>query len=286
MSILIDRETRVLIQGITGREGTFFAGQMLKDGTNVAAGVTPGKGGEWVLDGKVPVFDLVSTAVEMTGVNASIIFVPPIHAYDAILEAANAGISLIVCVTSGVPVKDVLKLKSFLSKCNVRLIGPSSPGLINPGEASLGVIPGYLSLPGNVGIVSRSGTLTFEVMNNLRTNHIGVSTCVGIGSDPFLGTSITDVLALLESDNNTDKIVLIGEMGGDEEEKAAQFISNNMSKPVIGYIAGLIAPRGTYMGHKGAIIEGDFGNVADKIAALESAGVRIARYPGEIPNFV
>ncbi|NTV84254.1 MAG: succinate--CoA ligase subunit alpha [Bacteroidales bacterium] len=283
MSILINRDTKILVQGITGREGSFFAYQMMRYGSNVAAGVTPGKGGEWVLDGKIPVFDLVSTAVEMTGVNASVVFVPPMYAFDAVQEAANAGISLIICVTSGVPVQDVVRLKAYFSNRNVRFIGPSSPGVINPGESSLGVIPGSAVIPGNVGVVSRSGTLTFEILDCLRQKSIGVSTCVGIGSDPVFGTGFTDVLNMFESDIHTEKVVIIGEIGGDEEEKAAEFISRGMSKPVVAYVAGLTAPHGKCMGHAGAIVEGEYGNAANKISALKSAGVRVARYPGEIP---
>jgi succinyl-CoA synthetase alpha subunit len=286
MSILIDKSTRLLVQGITGHEGLFHTEQMVAYGTNVVAGVTPGKGGEWVLDGKVPVFDTVKTAVEMTGANASVIFVPARFAPDAMFEAADSGIALIICITEGVPVQDMMRVRSYLDQKKVRLIGPNCPGVLTPGEAKAGIIPNNISIPGDVGIVSRSGTLTYEVLYALKLRGMGATTCVGIGGDPVNGTNFIDVLEMVEADPHTDRVVLIGEIGGTDEEKAANFITHHMTKPVASFIAGQAAPPGKRMGHAGAIIEGGSGTAGDKIRALENAGVRIARHPEEIPDLL
>lgn len=286
MSILINEETRLLVQGITGHEGSFHAQQMLDYGTNIVAGVTPGKGGEWVLDGKVPVFDSVLTAVEVTGANASIIFVPARFAGDAILEAADAGVGLIVCITEGVPVKEMLQVRHIIKNQNVSLIGPNSPGIISPPHAKAGIIPGTITMEGSVGVVSRSGTLTYEVVYALKSAGIGTSTCVGIGGDPVVGTHFTDILSHFEGDSQTEMVVLIGEIGGREEEHAAAYIADGMTKPVIGFIAGQAAPPNKRMGHAGAIIEGGVGSAEDKILALRNAGVQMARYPEDIPGLV
>lgn len=286
MSILVDKNTRLLVQGITGNEGLFHTTQMVAYGTQVVAGVTPGKGGEWVLDGKIPVFDSVKMAVEATGANTSIIFVPARFAPDAIFEAADAGIPLIVCITEGIPVQDMMRVRNYLDQKKVRLIGPNCPGLLTPGEAKVGIIPGNIAIPGNVGIVSRSGTLTYEVLYALKLRGIGASTCVGIGGDPINGTSFIDVLEMFERDPQTEKMVLIGEIGGTDEEKAAEFIAARMTKPVVSFIAGQTAPPGKRMGHAGAIIEGGSGTAADKIRALEAVGVRVAHHPEEIADLI
>ncbi len=285
MSILVDKNTRLLVQGITGNEGLFHTTQMVAYGTQVVAGVTPGKGGEWVLE-KIPVFDSVKMAVEATGANTSIIFVPARFAPDAIFEAADAGIPLIVCITEGIPVQDMMRVRHYLDQKKVRLIGPNCPGLLTPGEAKVGIIPGNIAIPGNVGIVSRSGTLTYEVLYALKLRGIGASTCVGIGGDPINGTSFIDVLDMFEHDPQTEKVVLIGEIGGTDEERAAEFIAARMTKPVVAFIAGQTAPPGKRMGHAGAIIEGGAGTAADKIRALQAAGVRVARHPEEIAEIV
>lgn len=286
MSIFIDKNTRLLVQGITGHEGQFHTQQMLAYGTNVVAGVTPGKGGEWVQNGKVPVFDTVKAAVDTTGANATVIFVPARGTPDAMLEAADAGIPLIICITEGVPVQDMMRVRSYLDQKDVRLIGPNCPGVLTPGEAKAGIIPNNISIPGDVGIVSRSGTLTYEVLYALMLKNMGASTCVGIGGDPVNGTNFIDVLELFEADPHTDRVVLIGEIGGTDEEKAARFIADQMTKPVAAFIAGQAAPPGKRMGHAGAIIEGGAGTAADKVRALEAAGVRIARHPEEIPDLL
>lgn len=286
MSILVNKNTRLLVQGITGHEGMFHTQQMMQYGTNVVAGVTPGKGGEWVLDGKVPVFDSVKTAVEVTGANASIVFVPARGATDAIYEATDAGIGLVVCITEGVPVADMMQVRRFLDQHSTRLIGPNCPGVLTPGEAKVGIIPGNIALPGDVGVVSRSGTLTYEVLAVLRQAGMGSSTCVGIGGDPISGTGFIDVLELFEADPHTEKVVMIGEIGGTDEEEAAEFIATQMTKPVAAFIAGKSAPPGRRMGHAGAIIEGGFGSAEEKIRALENAGVRMARYPEELPGLL
>lgn len=284
MTILVNADTRLLVQGITGHEGLFHTRHMLDYGTSVVAGVTPGKGGEWVLDGKIPVFDTAKIACEVTGANTSVLFVPPRNAADAILEAADAGIQLIICITEGIPVLDMTRVLAVLQNKNVRLVGPNCPGAISPGEAKVGIIPGSIALPGNIGVVSRSGTLTYEVLNALKDADLGVSTCVGIGGDALLGTDYIDILEMFENDPHTDQVVLIGEIGGTAEEEAADFISGHMTKPVIGFIAGQSAPPGRRMGHAGAIIEGGKGSAASKIQALEAIGVRIAQHPEEIPG--
>jgi succinyl-CoA synthetase alpha subunit len=284
VSILVNRDTRLLVQGITGREGQFHTRQMLEYGTNVVGGVTPGKGGEWVAG--VPVFDTVKEAVEATGANASIVYVPARFAPDAIYEAADAGLPLIVCITEGIPVLDMIRVRAYLDQRDTRLIGPNCPGLLTPGEAKVGIMPGHIGLPGTVGVVSRSGTLTYEVVYALTLRGIGQSTCVGIGGDPIIGTSFVDVLRMFQEDPLTDQIVLIGEIGGNDEEKAAEFIDRYVTKPVTAFIAGRTAPPGKRMGHAGAIIEGGTGLAADKIAALEAVGVRVADHPEHIPDLV
>ncbi len=286
MSIMVNKNTRLLVQGITGNEGLFHSEQMLAYGTNIVAGVTPGKGGEWVLDGKVPVFDSVKMAVEARGANTSVIFVPARFAPDAILEAADAGISLIVCITEGIPVQDMMVVRNYLDQKGVRLVGPNCPGVLTPGEAKVGIIPGDIAIPGNVGVVSRSGTLTYEVLYALKQVGVGASTCVGIGGDPINGTNFIDVLGMFEEDPGTEKVVLIGEIGGTDEEKAAEFIAAHMTKPVVAFIAGQTAPPGKRMGHAGAIIEGGSGMAVDKIRALEAVGVRVAKHPEEIPSLL
>jgi len=285
MSILINKDTRLVVQGITGNEGLFHTRQMVAYGTNVVAGVTPGKGGEWV-DNKIPVFDSVQMAVKATGANTSVIFVPARFAPDAILEAADAGVELIVCITEGVAVQDMMRVRNYIDTKDVRLVGPNCPGMLTPGESKVGIIPGNIAIPGNVGIVSRSGTLTYEVLYALKLVNMGVSTCVGIGGDPVNGTNFIDVLKMFEDDPNTDKVVMMGEIGGTDEEKAAEFIKSKMTKPVVSFIAGQTAPPGKRMGHAGAIVEGGEGTAEGKIAALEAAGVRVAKHPEEIPSLL
>ncbi len=286
MSILVDKNTRLLVQGITGNEGDFHTRQMVAYGTKVVAGVTPGKGGEWVLDGKIPVFDSIRMAVNARGANVSVIFVPARFAADAMFESADAGIPLIVCITEGIPVQDMMRVRNYLDQKGVRLVGPNCPGLLTPGEAKVGIIPGDIAIPGNVGVVSRSGTLTYEVLYALKQENMGVSTCVGIGGDPINGTNFVDCLEMFEEDPNTEQVVLIGEIGGSEEEKASEFIADRMTKPIAGFIAGQTAPPGKQMGHAGAIIEGGSGLAADKIRALETAGVQVAQHPEEIPGML
>ncbi|MBK5106474.1 MAG: succinate--CoA ligase subunit alpha [Anaerolineales bacterium] len=286
MSILVDKNTRLLVQGITGNEGLFHTAQMLAYGTNVVAGVTPGKGGEWVLDGKVPVFDSVRIAQEATGVNTSVIFVPARFATDAIYEAADAGVPLIVCITEGIPVQDMMGVRNYLDQKGIRLVGPNCPGLLTPGEAKVGIIPGDISMPGNVGVVSRSGTLTYEVLYALKLVGMGATTCVGIGGDPINGTSFIDALGMFEADPHTEKIVMIGEIGGTDEERAAEYIADYLTKPVAAFIAGQSAPPGKRMGHAGAIVEGGSGTAAEKIKALKEVGVRVAAHPEEIPSLL
>jgi succinyl-CoA synthetase alpha subunit len=285
MSIFVDKHTRLLVQGVTGHEGLFHTQQMLAYGTKVVAGVTPGKGGEWV-EGKIPVFDTVKTAVEATGANATVIFVPARFAPDAMLESADAGIPLVICITEGVPIQDMMRVRSYLDQKKVRLIGPNCPGVLTPGEAKAGIIPNNIAIPGDIGIVSRSGTLTYEVLYALKLKGMGASTCVGIGGDPVNGTNFIDALEMFEADPRTDRVVLIGEIGGSDEEKAADFISREMTKPVAAFIAGQAAPAGKRMGHAGAIIEGGAGTAADKVRALEAAGVRVAHHPEEIPGLL
>jgi succinyl-CoA synthetase alpha subunit len=286
MSVLINKDTRLLVQGITGNEGLFHTQQMVAYGTNVVSGVTPGKGGEWVLDGKIPVFDSVKIAVDATGANTSVIFVPARFAADAIFEAADGGVELIVCITEGIPVQDMMQVRNYLDQKQVRLVGPNCPGLLTPGESKVGIIPGDIAIPGKVGVVSRSGTLTYEVLYALQQKGMGVSTCVGIGGDPINGTSFIDCLEMFEEDPQTEQVVLIGEIGGTDEEKAAEFIADRMTKPVAGFIAGQTAPPGKRMGHAGAIVQGGSGLASDKIKALKAVGVKMAKHPEEIPELL
>ena len=281
MSILVGKETRLVVQGITGREGAFHTKQMIDYGTPVVAGVTPGKGGEWAF-GNVPVFDTVRESVSATGANTSIIFVPARFAADAIIEAADAGVDLVVCITEGIPVLDMVQVRAYLDGTHTRLIGPNCPGLITPGEAKVGII----MTKGNVGLVSRSGTLTYEVVYALTARGIGQTTAVGIGGDPINGTSFLDVLQMFEEDPNTEQVILIGEIGGTDEQKAAEYIGSKMSKPVTSFIAGQTAPPGRRMGHAGAIISGGEGTAEEKIAALTRAGAKVARHPDEIADLV
>ena len=281
MSILVDSNTRLLVQGITGREGSFHTTQMVEYGTNVVAGVTPGKKGEQVAG--VPVFDTVQEAVAETGVNASIIYVPAKFAPDAIYEAVDSGVALVVCITEGVPINDMVPVYAYVNANGARLIGPNCPGLITPGQSKVGIMPGFIHEPGSVGLVSRSGTLTYEVVDMLTKAGLGQSTAVGIGGDPVIGTSFVDVLRLFEADPETESIVMIGEIGGSDEEDAAVFIREHVTKPVVSFIAGQTAPPGKRMGHAGAIISGGSGSAADKIEALEAAGVRVAQSPSQVP---
>jgi len=286
MSILVDRHTRLLVQGITGREGTFHSRQMVEYGTQVVAGVTPGKGGQWAVEGKIPVFDTVKEAVEATDANASVIYVPARFAPDAILEAADEGLPLVVCITEGVPTQDMIRVRAYLDQRGTRLIGPNCPGVITPGEAKVGIMPGQIHKPGPIGVISRSGTLTYEVVYALTLRGIGQSTCVGIGGDPVNGSNFIDILELFESDPMTEQVVMIGEIGGNDEEQAADYVAARMSKPVTAFVAGRTAPPGKRMGHAGAIIEGGTGLAADKIAALEAIGVEVAEHPEQIPDLV
>lgn len=284
MSILVDKNTRLLVQGITGRDGSFHTSKMKAYGTNIVAGVSPGKGGQQV-EG-IPVFNTVEEAVKETQANTSIIFVPAPLAGDAILEAAEAGIGLVVCISEGVPTLDMVKATAYLKKKGVKLIGANCPGLITPGEALVGILPGNIFLKGNVGLISRSGTLTYEMVNQLTTNGIGQSTCVGIGGDPVAGLYFQELLQMYEDDPETEAIVLIGEIGGDAEERAAQYIKEHITKPVVAFIAGQTAPPGKRMGHAGAIISSGSGTAAEKIAAFEAIGVPVARRPVEIPILI
>jgi succinyl-CoA synthetase alpha subunit len=288
MSILVDKDTRLLVQGITGREGSFHTSQMIAYGTNVVAGVTPGKGGQtFESDGaKVPVFNTVKKAVEETDANTTCIFVPARFAVDAIYEAADAGIDLIVCLTEYIPVLDMINVRNYLDTMQTRLIGPNCPGLITPGESKVGIIPGSIVMPGNVGVVSKSGTLTYEVVFALSERGMGQSTCVGIGGDPIKGLNFIDVLRLFEADPQTEQVILIGEIGGNAEEQAAEFIAQNMSKPVTAFIAGRTAPPGRRMGHAGAIVEGKSGTAEGKVAALRAAGVKVADHPDQIVDLL
>jgi succinyl-CoA synthetase alpha subunit len=282
MSIFANDVTRLLIQGITGREGSFHARQMLEYGTNVVAGVTPGKGGQ-KFEQKVPVFNTVAQAVEATGANTAVIYVPPMAAAAAIVEAADASIPLVVCITEGIPVMHMSRTMPFVRSRSARLIGPNCPGLITPGsKAKVGIIPGNICSAGRVGLVSRSGTLTYEVVNHLTRAGIGQSTCVGIGGDPIIGTNFIDCLRAFQEDPATDAIVMIGEIGGTDEQNAAQFVKTRVTKPVVGFIAGQTAPKGRRMGHAGAIISGSSGTAEEKLAAFEAAGIGIMRRPADV----
>lgn len=285
MSILVDKNTRVVVQGITGRQGAFHTEQMLDYGTQVVAGVRPGKGGEWGVR-NVPIFDTVKDAVEATGANTSFIIVPESTAPDAIIEAADAGIALIVCITENIPALDMVKVRAYLDTTSARLLGPNCPGLITPGESKVGIMAGHIHTPGNVGIVSRSGTLTYEVVYALTARGIGQSTAVGIGGDPINGTNFIDVLQMFEEDPATEQVIMIGEIGGTDEQKAAAFIRDHMSKPVTSFIAGQTAPPGRRMGHAGAIISGGEGTAEEKMEALKAAGAKVARHPDEIAEMV
>ena len=282
MSIFANQHTRLLVQGITGREGSFHARQMIEYGTNVVAGVTPGKGGQ-TFENKVPVFNTVAEAVKATAANATVIYVPPMAAAAAIIEAADADIPLIVCITEGIPVMHMSRAMPFVKARGVRLIGPNCPGLITPGaRAKVGIIPGNICTPGRVGLVSRSGTLTYEVVNHLTKAGIGQSTCVGIGGDPIIGTNFIDCLRAFQEDPATDAIVMIGEIGGTDEQSAARFVKTRVTKPVVGFIAGQTAPKGRRMGHAGAIISGSSGTAEEKLAAFEEAGIGIMRRPADV----
>lgn len=280
MSVLVDKNTRLIVQGFTGREGTFHAQQALAYGTNVMGGVTPGKGGTTHLD--LPVFDTVVQAVKATGANASVIFVPPPFAADAIMEAADAGIPLVVCITEGIPAIEMVKAWEFLQGRSTRLIGPNCPGVISPGKCKIGIMPGHVHKEGNVGVVSRSGTLTYEAVGQLTKLGIGQSTCIGIGGDPIIGTNFLDAIRLFNEDSDTHAIVMIGEIGGNAEETAAAFVQQNVKKPVVGFIAGQTAPPGRRMGHAGAIISGGSGTASEKIKAMEAAGITVCSSPAEI----
>jgi succinyl-CoA synthetase alpha subunit len=290
MSILVNQDTRLLVQGVTGRAGEFHCNRMLNVGTNVVAGVTPGKAGQYACKGRVPVYDTVQRAVAETGANVSVVYVPARWAADAIVEAADAGLPLIVAITEHIPVHDMLRVTAHLARTGTRLVGPNCPGILSPGQANVGIVPDHIAMPGSVGVVSRSGTLTYEVVQALTVRGIGQSTCVGIGGDPIVGTSFVDVLEMFEQDPDTEQIVLIGEIGGNSEEQAAQAIaarkSEENAKPVIAFIAGRTAPPGKRMGHAGAIIEGSSGTAESKIAAFESIGIPVAEHPGQVPDLV
>jgi succinyl-CoA synthetase alpha subunit len=278
VSVFIDNDTTLLVQGITGRDGSFHAKQMMEYGTRVVAGVTPGKGGQ-TFESTVPIFNTVAQAVAATGANTSVIYVPPPFAADAMMEAAAAGVKLIVCITEGVPVLDMTKVYPYVKEMGARLLGPNCPGLISPGKSKVGIIPGRICTPGPVGVVSRSGTLTYEIVNLLSKAGIGQSTCVGIGGDPINGTNFIDALAAFEADPQTTVVAMMGEIGGTDEQEAAEFVRTKMTKPVVGFIAGQTAPPGRRMGHAGAIISGSAGTAAEKIEAFEKAGMGIARRP-------
>lgn len=282
MSIIINKNTRVVVQGITGNEGLFHTRQMVEYGTKIVAGVTPGKGGQKV-DG-IPVFNTVSSAVKETDANASVIFVPPAFSADAVMEAADAGLKTIICMTEGIPTIDMILVKHYLRGKNINLIGPNTPGIISPGKCKIGVMAGYIHREGSIGVISRSGTLTYEAVDHLTKNGFGQSTCVSIGGDPIIGLNFVDLLAMFENDPETEAIVLIGEIGGTAEEEAAVYYKENMKKPVIAFIAGKTAPPGRRMGHAGAIISGGSGTASEKIRFLEEAGIKVVDYPELIPN--
>ena len=284
MSILVDKSTRLAVQGITGKEGTFHTQQMKAYGTNVAAGVTPGKGGSTHED--VPVFNTVADAVKEAGVNASVIYVPPPFAADAIMEAADAGVQLIVCITEGIPTIDMVKAYHYVKKRGVRLVGPNCPGVISPGKCKIGIMPGHIHKEGRVGVISRSGTLTYEAVDQLTKLGLGQSTCIGIGGDPVIGSVFVELLELFESDPETDAVIMIGEIGGTAEEAAAQFVKEHMKKPVVGFIAGQTAPPGRRMGHAGAIIAGGKGTAAEKMKTMSECGIKVVKSPADIGAMV
>jgi succinyl-CoA synthetase alpha subunit len=285
VSIFIDKSTKVIVQGITGRDGSFHAKQMMEYGTQIVGGVTPGKGGQ-KFEGTVPIFNTVADAVAATGANCSVIYVPPMFAADAIMEAADAGIALIVAITEGVPVLDMTKVYPFVKEKGVRLLGPNCPGLISPGKSKVGIIPGRICTPGPVGVVSRSGTLTYEIVYQLTRAGIGQTSCVGIGGDPINGTNFIDCLAAFEKDPDTKAICMMGEIGGTDEQEAAEYVKKHMKKPVVGFIAGQTAPPGRRMGHAGAIISGSAGTAAEKIAAFEAAGMGVAKRPKDFVDLI
>lgn len=285
MSVFIDKGTRLLVQGITGRDGSFHTKQMIEYGTSVVAGVTPGKGGQKFED-KVPIFNTVAEAVKSTGANATVIYVPPPFAADAMMEAAAAGVSFIVCITEGVPVLDMMRVYPFVKERGARLLGPNCPGLISPGQSKVGIIPGHICIPGPVGLVSRSGTLTYEVVYQMTRAKIGQTTCVGIGGDPINGTNFIDCLDAFEKDPATTAVVIIGEIGGTDEQEAARFVREKMKKPVVGFIAGQTAPPGRRMGHAGAIISGSAGTAAEKMQAFEENGVGVAKRPIDVVDLL
>ncbi|HEX8651159.1 MAG TPA: succinate--CoA ligase subunit alpha [Pyrinomonadaceae bacterium] len=280
MSVLVDKSTRLVVQGITGKEGTFHTRQMVEYGTNVVAGVTPGKGG--TEHEGIPVFNTVADAVKEAGANASVIYVPPPFAADAIMEAADAGLPLVVCITEGIPALDMVKVKEYLADKETRLIGPNCPGIISPGKCKIGIMPGHIHREGRIGVVSRSGTLTYEAVGQLTALGLGQSTAIGIGGDPIVGTTHTDALALFQEDDETDGIIMIGEIGGTAEEEAASFAKANVRKPIVAFIAGQTAPPGRRMGHAGAIIAGGKGTAAEKMKALEEAGINVVKSPADI----
>lgn len=282
MSILVNSDSKIVVQGITGSQGTFHAQQCLAYGTQVVAGVTPGKGGQTAVDGQVPVFDTVAEAVAKTGANVSLIFVPPPFAADAIMEAAEAGVPLVICITEGIPTTDMMKAFDYVKKTGVRLIGPNCPGVITPDQAKIGIMPGHIHKAGRVGVVSRSGTLTYEAVGQLTKLGIGQSTCVGIGGDPVIGTNFTDVLKLFNEDPDTDGVIMIGEIGGTAEDMAAMWVKENMKKPVVGFIAGQTAPPGKRMGHAGAIIAGGQGTAAEKMKIMSECGIHVVESPADM----
>lgn len=281
MSIFINKDTKLVVQGITGRDGSFHTKQAIEYGTNVVAGVTPGKGGQ-TFEGSVPIFNTVADAVAEAGANTSVIFVPAKFAAEAIYEAADAGVDLIVCISEGVPVLDMTGVAPFVKKCGARLIGPNCPGLISPGQSKVGIVPGVICKEGSVGVVSRSGTLTYEIIHQLSTNGLGQSTCIGIGGDPIIGTNFIDCLEAFQADPATESIVMLGEIGGTAEQEAAQYIKDNVTKPVVSFIAGQTAPPGRRMGHAGAIISGSSGTAAEKMEALAAAGIGVMKRPAEV----
>lgn len=285
MSIFADKDTRLVVQGITGRDGSFHTRQMIEYGTQVVAGVTPGKGGQ-SFDGSVPIFDTVEKAVQETGANTSVIYVPPAFASDAMFEAADAGIAFIVCITEGVPVLDMTRVRPFVTEKGARLLGPNCPGLISAGKSKVGIIPGNITEPGPVGLVSRSGTLTYEVVAKLKGAGIGTTTCVGIGGDPINGTSFIDCLAAFQDDPETEAIVMIGEIGGTDEQDAARFVKEKVTKPVVGFIAGQTAPPGRRMGHAGAIISGSSGTAEEKIQSFQDNGIGVAKRPLDVVGLI